>query len=32
LRDPGQRLGVEQQHAAGEPLAQADVVVVEQPA
>jgi hypothetical protein len=29
LRDPGQRLGVEQQHAAGEPLAQADVVVVE---
>jgi hypothetical protein len=32
LRDPGQWLGVEQQHAAGEPLAQADIVVVEQPA
>jgi hypothetical protein len=32
VRDPGQRLGVEQQHAAGEPLAKADVVLVEQPA
>jgi hypothetical protein len=31
LRDPGQWLGVEQQHAAGESLAQAELVVVEQP-